>query len=238
MDNKNSLLKAAGGVYGIYSDQSIEKGFETEVRQGKTMTDVAKECRVKHFVYSSVGGANRDTGIAHFDSKWEIEQYIRSQKLPATILRPVWFMENFLGPQFRESILNGKLSMPLKPGKKLQMIAVDNIGDFVAAAFENPKKYIGQEIEIAGDDLTMPQVAQILSKVIDRDVQYNELPMEDMRKTNEELAKMFQWFNDVDYKSDISKLHQLLPDLMDFETWLHKFGWEHFVKEKAVAAHA
>ena len=195
------------------------------------MADVAKECRVKHFVYSSVGSANQNTGIPHFESKWQIEQYIRSLKLPATIFRPVWFMDNFLAPQFRDMILNGKLSMPLKPDKKLQMIAVDNIGGFVAAAFEHPKKFIGREIDIAGDDLNMLQVTQKLSKVIDRDVQYIEMPMEDMRKQSKEWATMFQWFNNVGYKSDISKLHQLLPDLMDFETWLHKFGWEHFVRE-------
>ena len=238
LNNKNSVLKAAGGVYGIFSVQSLEAGLEVEVKQGKTLADVAKECKVKHFVYNSVGSANRDTGIPHFESKWQIEQYVRSQKLPSTIFRPVWFMDNWLGPQFREMILNGKLMMPMKPGKKLQMIAVDNIGGFIAAAFENPKKYIGQEIEIAGDELTMPQVAQKLSKVIDHDVQFVEMSIEDMRKQSEEWATMFQWFNDVGYKADISKLHQLLPELMDFEKWLHKFGWEHFVKEKAAVAHA
>ena len=77
-----------------------------------------------------------------------------------------------------------------------------------------------------------------MSKVIDKDVQFIEMPIEDMRKQSEEWATMFQWFNDVGYKADIAKLHQLLPELMDFETWLHKFGWEHFVKEKAATAHA
>ena len=76
MDNKNSLLKAAGGVYGIFSVQSLEQGLEVETQQGKTIADVAKECRVKHFVYNSVGSANRDTGIPHFESKWQVEQYV------------------------------------------------------------------------------------------------------------------------------------------------------------------
>jgi uncharacterized protein YbjT (DUF2867 family) len=120
----------------------------------------------------------------------------------------------------------------MKPKKTLQMIAVENIGGFVAKAFETPDEFIGQAIDIAGDELTIPQVAQKLSDVIDHDVKFVEMPMQEMRKASEEWAIMFQWFNDVGYKSDIPKLRQMLPDLMDFETWLQKVGRERFAKEQ------
>ncbi len=238
IEDKNSVLKAAGGVYGIFSVQALDQGLDAEIRQGKIMADVAKECKVKHFVYNSVGSANQDTGIPHFESKWQIEQYIHSLGLPATIFRPVWFMENFLWPQFRDTILKGTLSMPLKSEKTLQMISVDNIGGFVAEAFEDPQKFIGREIDIAGDELDMSQVAQMLGKIIDREVKYVEMPIEEIRKFSKDMATMYQWFNDVGYQIDISQLHEILPDLMDFETWLHKFGWEHFVREKAAVGFA
>jgi uncharacterized protein YbjT (DUF2867 family) len=238
LNNKNSVLKAADGVYGIYSVQSLEQGVEVEARQGKMLADVAKNRGVKHFVYSSVGAANRSTKIPHFESKWLVEQHIGSLKIPATIFRPVWFMENFLIPQYRDSILKGKLTMPLKPDKTLEMIAVDNIGGFVAEAFENPDEFIGQAIDIAGDELTIPQVAKKLSKVVGHDVKFVEMPMQEMRKVSEEWAIMFQWFNDVGYKSDITKLRRMLPDLMDFEMWLQKVGREYFAGEKAAVGHA
>jgi uncharacterized protein YbjT (DUF2867 family) len=217
LNDKNSVLKAADGVYGIFSVQSREQGAEVEIRQGKLLADVGKECGIRHFVYNSVCAANCNTKIPHFESKWQIEQYISSRKIPVTIFRPVWFMENFLMPQFQDSILKGTLSMPLKPNKTLQMIAVDNIGGFVAKAFENPDEFIDQAIDIAGDELTMPQVTEKLSKVIGRGVKFVEMPMQEMKKASEDVAKMFQWFNDVGYKSDISKLRQTLPDLMNFE---------------------
>jgi uncharacterized protein YbjT (DUF2867 family) len=232
LNDKNSVLKAASGVYGIYSVQSLEQGVEVEARQGKTLADVAKNRGVRHFVYSSVGSANRNTKIPHFESKWQVEQHIDSLKIPATIFRPVWFMDNFLMPQFQDSILKGTLSMPMKPRKTLQMIAVDNIGGFVAKAFESPDEFIGQAIDVAGDELTIPQVAEKLSEVVGRDVKFVEMPMKEMKKASEEWAIMFQWFNDVGYKSDISKLRQMLPDLMDFETWLQKVGREHFAKKR------
>ena len=36
---------------------------------------------MQHFVYSSVGGAERNTAIPHWESKWEIEKHIRQLTL-------------------------------------------------------------------------------------------------------------------------------------------------------------
>ncbi|MBE1603402.1 NmrA family NAD(P)-binding protein [Actinopolymorpha pittospori] len=44
-------------------------------------------------MFASVGGAERGTGISYWESKWQIEQHIHAIGLPATILRPVRFME-------------------------------------------------------------------------------------------------------------------------------------------------
>ncbi|ALS28556.1 NmrA-like family protein [Paenibacillus sp. 32O-W] len=52
--------------------------------------------RGRHFVYSSVGGADRQASFRM--AKWDIEQYVRSLKLPATILRPAGFMESCASP--------------------------------------------------------------------------------------------------------------------------------------------
>ena len=60
---------------------------------------------MRHVVYSSVGSAHRETGILHFDSKWEIEEYKRQTDLPYTILRPVFFMQN--REMMRDQILDG-----------------------------------------------------------------------------------------------------------------------------------
>jgi uncharacterized protein YbjT (DUF2867 family) len=143
-------------------------------------------------------------------------------------------MENLLVPQMRDSILDGTLTMPLRPEKTLQMIAVDSIGGFVAAAFEKPDQFFGRAIDIAGDELSMSLAAQRLSKVIERDVQFIEMPIAHIKGSNPALAAMFQWFNDYGFNCDIPKLRQMLPDLMDFETWLYRFGKQHFVREDAV----
>ncbi len=102
LNDPDSLTRALGGVYGVFSVQTpAEHGAAVEVRQGINLADAAKRSRASHFVYSSVGSADRNTGIPHFDSKARVEDYVRGTGLKYTIFRPVFFMENLLGMKQR-----------------------------------------------------------------------------------------------------------------------------------------
>ncbi len=221
LSDRTSLDRALTGVYAVFSFPNLALGVEVEAQQGKTMADAAKAAGVKHFVQASVGGAERDSGVPHFESKWQIEEYVRAIDLPATFLRPVFFMENFYWK--RDQILNGTFeSWSMKPDKALQMIAVDDIGKFAALIFENPQKYIGQGLEIAGDELTEPQMRDILAKVTNHAI--NLVPPAGP-PPNKDMARMFAWFNETGYKANISALRAEHPGLMTFETWLQSTGW-------------
>ena len=143
MEDASSLDGALRGVYGVYSVQDFwSVGAKHEVVQGKNLADAAKKAGVDHFVYSSVGGAERNTGIGHWESKWEIEKHIRKLGLPATVFRPAAFMENYYVDQVEIGILQGKLFDPVHGDKPYQTIASDDIGGFVALAFERPKDFM------------------------------------------------------------------------------------------------
>jgi uncharacterized protein YbjT (DUF2867 family) len=225
------------GLYGIYSVQTFwEDGLEGEIRQGKRLADIAAELRIKHFVYSSVGAAERNTGLPHFDSKWQIEEHIRGLNLPATIIRPVFFMDNFNSEQYRLEIPDGSLRLPMDPGKPLQMIAVDDIGGFVALVFSHPDEYTGKAIELAGDELTIPQVADIFSSVLGQKVLFVRMPIEEIRRVSSDLALMFEWFNRYGYQADIPALRRVYPQLMTVEKWLQKSDWTKYLHEAEVTA--
>src|SRR5262249_14681870 len=114
MGNAERLRNAMKGVYGVYSVQDFwTVGARREVQQGKNMADAARAEGVSHFVYSSVGGAERNSGITHWETKWEVENYIRKLGLPATFLRPAAFMENYYIDAVEIGILKGKLSDPI-----------------------------------------------------------------------------------------------------------------------------
>ena len=222
MTDTAALDKAMEGVYGVFSVQNYwEHGYDGELNQGKEVADAAKKAGVKHFVQSSVGGAERLTKLPHFDVKFEIEEYLKELNLPTTVLRPVFFMENF--NTFSAPVeADGKftLTIAMKPETKLQMITVDDIGAITALVLSEPEKYIDKEIELAGDELTMPEVAAAFSKVKGKEYVFNELPMDAMRIYNEEFANMFQWFIDKGYEANIPELKKMYPALADFETWL------------------
>src|SRR5688500_1717530 len=114
MDDRSAMDRALEGAYGVFSMQNFwETGYDREVQQGKTVADAAKAASVEHFVYSSVGSAHRQTGIPHFESKAEVEEHVREIGLPYTILRPVFFMQNW--EMMREMVLGGTLAQPLDP---------------------------------------------------------------------------------------------------------------------------
>ncbi len=150
MDDRSDIDRVLEGAYGVFSVQNFwETGYQREVQQGKTVADAAKAAGVEHFVYSSVGSAHRQTGLSHFESKWEVENHVRELDLRYTILRPVFFMQNW--EMMRGMVLGGTLAQPLDPDKPFQQVAVEDIGAFAAIAFENPDRWIGQEVDLAGD---------------------------------------------------------------------------------------
>ena len=226
LEDRSSLDPALEGAYGVFSVQNFfEAGYEGEVRQGKMLADAAKEADVSHFIYSSVGSAYRDTGVPHFESKWEVEEHVREISLPYTILRPTGFMQNW--EMMREQILGGTLAQPLDPDKKLQQVAVEDIGAFAAMAFEDPDGWIGREVDLAGDELTMPQMAETFGRVADREVNYYQVPWDQFREMmGEEFTIMLRWFNDVGYEADIAALRKEYPELTTLEQYLRTHGWE------------
>src|SRR5215472_11347079 len=229
MEDPASLERAVRGVYGVYSVEDFwSVGAKREVQQGKNMADAARNAGVEHFVYSSVGGAERNSGIDHWESKWEVENYIRKLGLPATMIRPAAFMENYYIDQLEIGILRGKLMDPIRADKPYQTIASDDIGAFVALAFDRPKEFVRTELEIAGSELTNLEAAQVFSRVLGRPVKFRKLPMPMVRLfLGKEFYQMFRWFNASGFKADIEGLRRRYPEvrLQTLEDWLRNEGW-------------
>jgi uncharacterized protein YbjT (DUF2867 family) len=208
LDDAASLAEAVKGVWGVFSVQNTwEAGVEKEEEQGKRFARIAKDGGVEHFVYSSVGSAHRNTGIPHFENKWRIEETVRSLNFPSyTILRPVFFMENFLSPWFKPGLDEGKLTVGIKPTTVLQTIAVRDIGRYGVWAFENHKALNGRAIDIAGDAKTMPESARIIGSAAGRKIEFVPTPIEEVRKFSEDYALMLEWFDAVGYNVNLRGL--------------------------------
>jgi len=220
-----SLRPALEGVTGVFSMATpFEAGLEAEIAQGTTLGDAAKAAGVGHYVYSSVGGADRRSGVPHFESKWQIEEHLRGLGLPLTIFRPAYFMENLPHYGVQPSDEGLIVSMPLSPTTKVQMIAFDDIGAFVASAFADPETWAGKEVELSGDELTLPDAVERISRRIGLPVTYKQIPGEAVRAWNEDLALMYEFFERGGYQADIGALREILPGLKTFDQWLGAGG--------------
>jgi len=208
LDDSASLERALAGAWGVFAVQNTwEAGVEREEEQGKRIAEIARRQGVQHYVYSSVASAHRNTGIPHFDNKWRVEEKVRALGFPSyTVLRPVFFMENYLLPSFLPGIQQGQLAVALKPETVLQMIAVADIGKYGLWAFENHAALNGRGIDIAGDQKTMLETAEILSKAAHREVMHFQVPIEEVRKASSDYAAMLEWFDRVGYDADIAKM--------------------------------
>jgi uncharacterized protein YbjT (DUF2867 family) len=228
-NDRASLDRALQGIHGVFSIQDFRDGAAVEIRQGKALADAAKTAGVKHFVYSSVGSAERNTGIPHFDSKFQVEEYIRSISLPYTILRPVFFMYNYNG--MRSMVEQGTLFQPLSPDTKLQQLSEEDYGKMVAEVFERPADFMNREIEAASVEMTMPEIAAAFSRVLGKPVNYQQIPFEAFQQqAGEEVTIMFRWFENVGYTADFAQLKRDFTALSDFESYLRDRGWARSVE--------
>ena len=209
LTDPGSLPEALRGVWGVFSVQTpFELGVAGEEEQGKRLAQLARESGVAHFVYSSVASADRHTGIPHFESKARIEETVRTLGFPSfVILRPAFFMENLLSPWFLQG---DKLLTPLRPDTALQMIAVRDVGRYAALAFTEAGRLNRRELDLAGDEVTLPAAALALSEGLERPVAAVPIPLSEVRKRSEDIALMYEWFERVGFHVDIAALEREL----------------------------
>lgn len=202
-------------------------GYDTQVQQGKNIADAADEVGVDHFVLSGVGSHEKDTGVPHFDSADEIDRYARDLELPMTVVQPVFFFQNL--EAFADDVGDdGQLALPLEEGVPLQLIDTGDVGRATTVALENPDEFVGERVELAGDEKTLTEMAETLSTVTGENVEPVHVPIEDAYDSfGEEFTVMCEWFNEVGYSADRQELPERFGfEFADLETYLRENGWE------------
>jgi len=227
-EDQKGLERAARGVDTVFAMSTpYERGPETEIREGVNILRAAASAGVTHLVYTSVAGADRASGIPHFDSKFEVEKEIRAAGIPFTIVAPVFFMENFLADWMLAGIAKGSIAMALPATRRLQQIAVADIARFTALVIERRGNFLGQRIDIASDELTNATAAAVIGEAAGRQIAYTALPLDAVRQQNEDLARMFEWFERVGYDADVIGLRELYPEVhwQRFSAWAREQKW-------------
>ena len=229
-EDEASLKTALAGVSAAFSVQQwTEKGGPAaEERNGKRFADAVKASGSPHLVYSSAEGAERNSGLAHYESKWAIEQHIRDLKLPATILRPVGFMDALGVPAVQRGMYLGMFRANWGVSHRVQFVATYDIGWFAARALEDPDRYAGRVIPLAGDELNIADIIRTYKTVTGHKPWVAPIPAFAAKKMMpEEFADMFRWIREKGFEADIAQVRQEYPQLLTFADWLKKYADDH-----------
>ncbi|MER8828503.1 NmrA/HSCARG family protein [Mesorhizobium sp. M0938] len=230
-----SVRRAMNGVNGIFSVQpssgqgpTLGLTDEEEERYGIAIADLAVESGIKHLVYTSTGAVGAGpTGMGHFDSKARIEDHIRTLPITASIVRPAAFMEMLVMPGF--GLDEGRFNFFARPDQQMQLLAVEDIGKFVAAIFADPVRFGGKTLEIASDTVTGRDLEALFTEAAGRPIAYSRFS-DEVLAANPFLRKLTGLLDEgrLAGKADLDALRELNPDLQSFRSWLAGSGRKAF----------
>lgn len=230
----HSALDGVDAVFSVQSPDLADLHSDTEMVQGRNLVEAAVRAGVQQFVHSSVSGTGtyleNEPGWKegrwdkhYWESKQYTEQLVRSAGFASwTLLKPAFFMENFIRPSFLfANWTSDELLTILQPATVLALIAVQDIGTAVAAAFLDPVRFNQVELELAGDRLPMRDIADTLAK-------QTGLPIVAPALTPDEaIAKgmmpLFvngqQWLNEVGSPAQPENARSLGIEVTPFAVW-------------------
>jgi uncharacterized protein YbjT (DUF2867 family) len=250
VDDVESLKKAFKGAYGAYCVTFFwaHMSPEREAANAGAMATAAKAAGIQHAIWSTLEDTRKWVPLSdnrmptlkgkykvpHFDAKGESNHLFTDLGVPVTFLQTSFYWENFIffgaGPKKGP---DGKLGITMPMGdRKLPGIAVEDIGKCAYAIFKRGREFIGKTVSIAGEHLTGAQMAAGLSRVIGKEIRYNDVTPEMYRGFGfpgaDDMGNMFQVNRDfaTDFCAvrDLKATRALNPALQTFDQWLAQNG--------------
>ena len=244
LDDMESLKKAFAGAYGAYCVTNFWEHFSgvKEKEQAKNIADAASGAGLKHVIWSTLEDTRKlmaanDTRmpilqekyrVPHFDAKNEVNACFA--ELPVTYLLTSFYWDNLyafgLGPKKGD---DGVFNWAFPMGdKRLAGIAVEDIGKVAYGIFKAGPQYIGKTVGIVGENLTLDQMSEKLSKGLGIVVKYHAVEADAYRGFGfpgaDELGNMFQVYRDFEKEvlaaRDVDVTRSLNPSLQTFDQWL------------------
>jgi uncharacterized protein YbjT (DUF2867 family) len=239
-DDRDSVTRAAEGARAVFSVQMppvTAEGFDfaAEVTQGTNVIEGARAAGVPQFVQTTVSGAGQHTGAPgwsegrwasmepYYAAKSAIQDRVRTAGFARwTLLKPSFFMENFLPSMrflFPRGIEGGLVSV-IKPGTRLSLVALDDIGRTAAAAVAAPERFDRAELELASDYLSMTQIAEVLTRALGTRVSAPDMTeKEAVAAGMPPMGASHEWMNAVGQPARPRYAEDFGIALTSFEAW-------------------
>lgn len=221
LDDKQSLTQALQNVDGVFLMTPGNLSPQTEIQEGHNVIDACKQNNVSFIVHSSIGNADKVQHVPFYNSKFQIENYLKNSGLSYFIMRPTYLMENFSDNK-DELTRTGTLSLPFPANRKLQIVSAIDVGRVACNAFQNPSNFSGRTLELAFDELDMNSITKSLSQKLGTELRYNQLNIEEYKRKNPDLGGMYEWLSNVGYSVNIDECRRCCPNSLTFDKWLQQ----------------
>jgi uncharacterized protein YbjT (DUF2867 family) len=233
MDNKDSLIKAMQGCYGVFGVTNFWEHYEKEYQQGKNLIEAVKESNISHFVLHTLPDykalSQGKYAVPHCDIKAELERYCRQLGLKATFVQIAFYYENFLNFFPLQDAGNGTWTFGFPQGDTpLAMAAAEDMGPVVRMIFEHPEAYMNRVVGVVGAHDTCTAYAETMSRVLGKNIAYRYIPRDEYVTYGfpgaEEIANMFevQRLHIPDRGIDLIESYGLYPAMQTFAQWLER----------------
>ncbi|MEU0500461.1 NmrA family NAD(P)-binding protein [Nocardia sp. NPDC005998] len=229
-DAPETLDAAAAGARAVFLVPPAAFGpngwdAELEATRGIAVIDAAVRAGVEQIVFTGVASMtdDRSWGMA---GKGRIEDAIAASGLRYTLLRPVRFMENYiLRGSPLDGIIDGVHRHLFQADRPLQMIAIADIAAFAALAFDDPDRFHGRTLELAGDAITPVAAVAAINRATGRTVRYVEASEAEADELGEQIGNTWRLIRqNGGWHADIPALREIYPALTTLESWLTTTG--------------
>jgi hypothetical protein len=213
-----AVMKALEGATSLFAMTTPFGGTALETRQGVVAADAAKTAGV-HLVFTSVGNADRQTGIPHFDSKYEVEKHIAKIGVRATILAPVAFKENLYF--IKEQLAKGSMRRRSRQPRRWRKLPSRTSRQSPFACSRTP-------VASRASASTSPATNATLSRVTGRPFAYYQLPLDVIRERMWRGCRQdVRMVRPLLFCRGSHALRREFPDIAfhDFESWAKGQDW-------------
>lgn len=234
LNDRASIRKVIEGVDAVYlSGPSLLNRWDIgQAVHGINVADAVREVEPGHFVYQSALVSDA-RGILSVGSKRAIEERIAELQLGATIMRPGWFLDNFLN-YFPVNEQDGTLiiAMALPLDKKHGLICAEDIGRAAVAVMNNPAKHRDAEIDLVCDIKSFAEMADIVGEEMNMSVQPIEVPLAAIDEQWPEGTDLYRWLSTRTYEDSTADLEALIGTPTSCRAWMK----EHLIPTLMVKA--
>ncbi|MFG3255341.1 NmrA family NAD(P)-binding protein [Streptomyces sp. NPDC048172] len=229
-DEPSSLPAALEGAAALFAVPPAAFGpdgpdVEREFARGRALADAAAAAGVEHVVFTGIASTPGRPHVS--EGKRRIEEHLRARIRSVTVLRPVRFMSNYLAsaPIGVDGIAHGVHRHIFPPDEPVQVIAVEDIAEFAALAFDQPDRFAGRSLELAGDAPTPAEAVAAISEATGAVLRYERLTHAEATALHPEIARVREdWDAGSRWHADIEALRVIHPGLRTFADWLAESG--------------